>query len=53
MDYVDKLLGDDGVKLTVTANLAPDIYFKLFLTIAGSVILSVAGTQVLKNVLSK
>jgi len=53
MDYFDKVIGEDGVKLTVTANLAPAIYFKLFLTIAGSVLLSVAGAQVLKNVIGK
>ena len=51
LSLLDKLVDNDGMRFTVTTTLSPDIYFKLFLTIAGAVILSVAGAKVLDNVI--
>ena len=53
MNTYDKLLGDEGVKIDVTANLAPDIYAKLFIVFAGSFIISSLAVQLFKNVLFK
>jgi hypothetical protein len=53
LSFVDKLVSDDGVKFTVTANLAPEIYAKLFLTIASSVIVSMLAATLIKNAIGK
>jgi hypothetical protein len=49
----DKLLGNEGLKVDVTANLSPDIYAKLFITIAGSIIISSFAVTLIKNVMAK
>jgi hypothetical protein len=48
-NFIDKLVDDEGLKFTVTANLAPDIYAKLFVVIAASVIVSGFAIMLLKN----
>lgn len=48
-NFIDKLVDDEGLKFTVTANLAPDIYAKLFVVIAASVIISGFAIMLLKN----
>jgi hypothetical protein len=53
LSFVDKLVSDEGLKFTVTANLAPEIYAKLFLTIASSVIVSMLAATLLKNAFAK
>lgn len=53
LSFVEKLVDDEGVKVNVTANLAPEIYAKLFLTIASSVIVSMLAATLIKNVITK
>jgi hypothetical protein len=53
MNFVDKLVNDEGLKFSVTANLAPEIYAKLFVTIVLSVFVSIIGAQLIKNALKK
>jgi len=53
LSFVDKLVSDDGLKFTVTANLAPEIYAKLFLTIASSVIVSMLAATLIQNAIGK
>ena len=53
LDFVDKLVSDEGLKFSVTANLAPEIYAKLFVTIVLSVFVSIIGAQLIKNVIKK
>jgi hypothetical protein len=53
LSIVDKLVNDEGLKISVSANLAPEIYVKLFITIVAAVFVSIAGGQILKNVLKK
>lgn len=53
MTILDKLLGTEGMKIDVTANLSPEIYIKLFITIVGAVVVSALAinliTDVIKN----
>lgn len=51
MNLLDKLVGKEGMKVDVTANLAPEIYIKLFVTIVGAVLLSAMAIQALKGVI--
>ena len=46
----DQLLNDEGLKFTVTANLSPDIYAKLFATISLSVIVAIFAGQMIKKI---
>ena len=51
MTLLEKLVGTEGMKVDVTANLAPEIYIKLFVTIVGAVLVSAMAVQLLGNVL--
>jgi hypothetical protein len=53
MNFIDKLVDDQGIKTNVTVNLSPDIYIKLFLTILLSVSISVLGASLIKNAIKK
>ncbi len=51
MTLLDKLVGTEGMKVDVTANLSPEIYIKLFITIVGAVIVSAMGIKLITNVI--
>ena len=53
LSFIDKLVDNEGVKVNVTANLAPEIYIKLFFTIVASVLISVAAANLINNVLKE
>lgn len=53
MDTIDKLLGNEGVKIDVTANLAPETYAKIFVTIASAVIVSSFAIKLFSYALNK
>jgi len=53
MNLFDKLVGTEGMKIDVTANLSPEIYIKLFITIVGAVVVSAIGINLLSSVLTK
>lgn len=52
-NILDKLIDNDGVKFSVTLDVAPEIYIKLFLTIAASVVVSAMAINLLTGVLQK
>ncbi len=47
--YADKLVGDDGVKMTVDANLHPSNYMYIGIAIAGGMIVGSLVTLVMKK----
>jgi len=53
LSFIEQVLGDEGMKFDITANLSPEIYVKLFVTIVGAVIVSALAinlvTGVIKN----
>jgi len=51
MTFLEKLIGSEGMKIDVTANLSPEIYIKLFVTIVGAVIVSAVAVQLFNNVI--
>lgn len=51
MSLLDKLIGTEGMKVDVTANLSPEIYIKLFITIVGAVIISALALKLITGVL--
>lgn len=53
MKFLDKLVGTEGVKVDVTANLSPDIYAKLFVVIAGSIIISSFAVKLINYAFKK
>jgi hypothetical protein len=46
MEFSD-LIGEEGVKVDITANLAPETYAKIFATIAGAVIVSTMAVKLI------
>ena len=53
MDLADQLINDEGLKFTVTLNITPEVYAKIFIVIAGSVIISGLGLILLQNAFKK
>jgi hypothetical protein len=53
MDLVDQLVNDEGLKFTVTLNITPETYVKLFAVIAASVIISGFGLILMQNAIKK
>ena len=50
LNLLEKLVDDDGVKFDVAVTLSPEIYFKLFVTITGAVVVSALAVSLIGNV---
>jgi hypothetical protein len=53
ISLMDKLVGDEGIKTSVTVSLEPDIYIKLGVTIVLSIGLSLVAANLLKQMMNK
>ncbi len=50
LSLIEKMLGNDGFKFVVTANLAPENYMKLGLTIVGSIFVGYSLILITKKI---
>jgi hypothetical protein len=50
---LEQLVNDEGLKFTVSLNVAPEIYAKLFATIVGSVVISLLAISLVKKYIIK
>ena len=51
--YVDKLIGDEGLQFSVTANLAPENYIRMGLVVVGAIVLGHALNLIIDNVVKR
>jgi hypothetical protein len=50
LNLLEKLVDNDGLKMDVAVTLSPEIYFKLFVTITGAVVVSALAVSLMSNV---
>ncbi len=53
LTFAQKLLGNDGLKFSITANLAPQTYMNLGLLITGSIFIGSALVLITKKMVGK
>ena len=51
-DFYNQLVNDDGLKFSVTLDVSPEIYVKLFITVVGAVLVSALAVNLASNVLA-